>query len=90
MTDTPPTVPWWRSKRVWMFSVMLVARVVPVVWHDPAVKDICDWLLNLAGAGALGRRHHRHSETMRGVASATEYCRGMSRCAAMVPGPRPS
>jgi hypothetical protein len=54
MTDTPPTVPWWRSKRVWMFSVMLVARVVPVVWHDPAVKDICDWLLNLAGAGALG------------------------------------
>ena len=36
-----------------MFGLMVVARVVPVVWHNPAVKDICDWLLNLAGAGAM-------------------------------------
>ena len=49
----PPTVPWWQSKRVLMFGLMVVARVVPVVWHNPAVKDICDWLLNLAGAGAM-------------------------------------
>ena len=49
----PQTVPFWRSKRVLMFGLMIIARVVPVVWHNPAVKDICDWLLNLSGAGAM-------------------------------------
>jgi len=50
---TPETTPWWRSKRLLMFGLMFVARVVPVVWHNPAVKDICDWLLNAAvGGGA--------------------------------------
>ena len=47
------TVVFYKSKRFWLFGLMVVARVVPVVWHDPAVKEFCDWLLNLAGGSAF-------------------------------------
>lgn len=48
---TPEIVPFWKSKRVLMFGLMVAARVVPAIWHNPAVKDICDWILNAAIGG---------------------------------------
>ena len=43
----PETVPFWQSKRLWSLGFMVVARVLPALFpHVPAIKDICDWILN--------------------------------------------
>jgi len=50
----PETVPWYQSKRLLAFGVMVVARVVPMIWHSPEVKQLCDWILDMAmGSGGV-------------------------------------
>ena len=71
---TPKTKPWYLSKRMLSFAILVATRIVPMIWHDPTVKQICDWLLDAAGlsAGGLMLRDSGTRITMRDERTSAE------------------